>query len=225
MPLLGLPGSHLGAQESEPLRFEIVEGTGEAAVEIVDLFSDPSLVEAVRSGLPLRIRIRIQLWKDGFFDSQKGQHEWRATVLFDPLTRRYRLQTSEQSAAQVEVNTLFEARRALQFTLNVPLRPRESGKYYYTAGVEMETLSLSDLEELQRWLQGELVPAVAGDRDVEGALAKGFRRVLVRMLGLPAKRFQVQSPAFRVNLQQGGGGPPHDQSEESLKISSPTVGR
>jgi hypothetical protein len=197
--LLGLPGGHLGAQDAEPLRFEIVEGTGEAAVEIVDLFSDPSLVEAVRSGLPLRIRIRIQLWKDGFFDSQKGQHEWRASVLFDPLTRRYRLQTSEQAEAQIEVNTLFEARRALQFTLDVPLRPRESGKYYYTADVQMETLSLSDLEELQRWLQGELVPAVTGERDVEGALAKGFRRVLVRMLGLPARRFQVQSPPFRVN--------------------------
>jgi hypothetical protein len=173
-------------------------------VEIVDLFSDPGLVEAVVSGLPLRIRIRVQLWKDGLFDSQKGQHEWRATLLFDPLTRRFRLQTSEQTEAEVEVNTLEEVREALQLTLQIPLRPREKGKYYYIGEVEMETLSLSDLEELQRWLQGELAGAVAGEGDVDGALAKGFRRVLVRMLGLPAKRFQVQSPSFRV---EGGNGP------------------
>jgi hypothetical protein len=186
----------VGAQDDKPLRFEILPSTGQASVEIVDLFSDPALVEGVRSGLPLRIRIRIQLWKDGFFDNQKGQHEWRASVLYDPLTRRFRVQTSQQAGAAEEVNTLAEARDALQLTLAPPLRPRESGRYYYTAIVEMETLSLSDLEELQRWLQGELVPVVTGNRDVEGALATGFRRVVVRMLGLPTKRFQVQSPTF-----------------------------
>lgn len=202
--LLATSGSDLKAQEREPLRFNVVPGTGEAVVEITDLLSDESLVDAVTSGLPLRIRMRIQLWKDGFFDSQKGQYEWRATVLFDPLTRRFQIQTSERAEAEVEVNTLEEARQALQLTLAIPLRPRESGDYYYSAVVEMETLSLSDLEEVQRWLQGELVPVVAGEGDVEGALAKGARRVLVRMLGLPAKRFTANSPKFRVQLGSGG---------------------
>ena len=205
--LLGLPVSNLKAQESEPLRFHIVEETGEAVVDIVDLFSDAPLVEAVLSGLPLRIRVRVQLWKDGFFDNQKGQHEWRASILFDPFTRRFRVQSSERTGAEVEVNTLEEARAALELTLNIPIRPRESGRYYYIAAVEMETLSLSDLEELQRWLQGELAPVVAGDRDVEGALATGVRRVLVRMLGLPARRFQVQSPTFPVEFREGSEGP------------------
>lgn len=202
MALLGPRAEKLCAQEYEPLRFDIVMETGEAVAEVGDLFSDPSLVEAVQSGLPLRIRVRIQLWKDGFFDNQKGQHEWRASILFDPLTRRYRVQTSERSGAEIEVNTLGEAQEALALTLNIPLRPRESGRYYYIGKVEMETLSLTDLEELQRWLQGELAPVVAGEGDVEGALAKGFRRVLVRMLGLPAKRFQVQSPSFTVEIRQ-----------------------
>lgn len=194
--LLGLPVSNLEAQESEPLRFQILPETGEAVMDIVEIFSDESLVEAVLSGLPLRIWVRVQLWKDGFFDNQKDQHEWRASVLFDPLTRRYRVQSSERAGAEVEVNTLEEARGALQLSLDIPIRPREPGRYYYIAAVEMETLSLSDLEELQRWLQGELAPVVSGEGDVEGALATGFRRVLVRMLGLPAKRFQVQSRRF-----------------------------
>ena len=165
-------------------------------MDIVEIFSDESLVEAVLSGLPLRIWVRVQLWKDGFFDNQKDQYEWRASVLFDPLTRRYRVQSSERTGAEVIVNTLEEARSALQLSMNIPIRPREPGRYYYIAAVEMETLSLSDLEELQRWLQGELAPVVSGEGDVESALATGFRRVLVRMLGLPAKRFQVQSRRF-----------------------------
>lgn len=225
LALLGVQATSLGAQEPEPLRFDLAE-TGEAAVEIVDLFSDPSLVEAVLSGLPLRIRLRVQLWKEGFFDNQKGQHDWRASILFDPLTRRFRVQTSERAGAEVEVNTLEEARSALQVTLSIPLRPREPGRYYYIAAVEMETLSLSDLEELQRWLQGELAPVVVGEQEMEGALAKGFRRILVRLLGLPAKRFQVQSPSFRVPPGEGIGDP--DGSRMSLPFlrpSSPTAGR
>lgn len=216
LALLGSRAPGLGAQEEAPLRFIIVPGSGEAVVEMGNLFSDPSLVEAVQTGLPLRIRLGIQLWKDGFFDNQKGQYEWRASIVFDPLTRRYRVQTSERTGAEVEVNTLEEAQAALQLTLNVPLQPRETGRYYYVAAVEMETLSLSDLEELQRWLQGQLAPAVSGDQDVEGALATGVRRVLVRMLGLPAKRFQVQSPKFSVEIgEEGRGGQPRPSSSTS----------
>ncbi len=208
LALLSFQAPDLGGQEQDPLRFVIVPETGEAVVEIGNLFTDPELVEAVQSGLPLRIRLGIQLWKDGrIFDNQKGQYEWRASIIFDPLTRRYRVQTSERTGAEVEVNTLEEARAALQLTLSVPLRPRESGRYYYAATVEMETLSLSDLEELQRWLQGQLAPAVAGDQDVEGALATGVRRLVVRMLGLPAKRLNFRSPRFPVELEGGGGAP------------------
>jgi hypothetical protein len=202
------------------LRFNLVPETGEGLVEMTDLLSDQSLVDAVISGLPLRIRMRIRLWKDGFFDSQKGQYEWRATVLFDPLTRRFQIQTSDRASAEVEVNTLEEARQALHLTLPIPLRPRETGEYYYTAVVEMETLSLSDLEEVERWLQGELVPAVAGDQEVESALAKGARRVLVRMLGLPAKRFPAQSSKFRVELG-GGGNPGPGPGGEAVQGPSP----
>ena len=223
--LLGVPVTSLGAQEPEPLRFDILPETCEAMVRIVDLFSDPSLVEAVLSGLPLRIRLRVQLWKHGFFDNQKDQYDWRASILFDPLTRRYRVQTNERAGNEVEVNTLEEAQNALQLTLNIPLRPAESGRYYYIAAVELETLSLSDLEELQRWLQGNLAPVVAGEEEVEGALAKGVRRVLVRMLGLPAKRFQAQSPSCRVEEREGTGDLGGSHKSPFVRPGSPTAGR
>jgi len=226
LALLASSAQRLRAQEVEPLRFDVLSATGEAEVEILDLFSDPSLVEAVLTGLPLRIRLQVQLWKDGFFDNQKGLFEWRATILFDPLTRRFRVQTSERAESEEEVNTLAEAQRALQLTLDIPLRPREPGRYYYIAIVAMETLSLSDLEELQRWLKGDLAPVVAGDRDVEGALASGFRRLFVRLLGLPARRFQVQSPSFRIEEggREGEGGRPSTPSGP-LRPASSIAGR
>jgi len=203
---LGPGVSHLGAQDEAPLRFEIIQETGEATVEMGNLLGEGPLLEAVHSGLPLRIRVITQLWKDGFFDDEVARHEWRASVIYDPLTRRYRIQAAGQSGNTREVNTLEEARLTLQQTLDIPLRPREEGRYYYLADVEMETLSLSDLEELERWLQGELGPAVAGEDDVEGALARGFRRVLVRMLGLPNRKLRLRSPSFRVPERGQGVG-------------------
>jgi len=199
LAFLGFPASSLTAQDEAPLRFDIVPETGEAAVEVAYLLADQSLLEAIHSGLPLRIRILTQLWKDGFFDNVKGRYEWRASVLYDPLTRRYRVQTGTEEGVVHEVNTLEEARQTLQLTLDIPIVPSEEGRYYYEADVEMETLSLSDFEELQRWLQGELAPAMARDEDVQGAMARGVRRFLVRMLGLPARRFRVRSPTFEVH--------------------------
>lgn len=196
--LLGSQASSLAAQDEAPVRFDILEASGEAVIVVGGMLEDPGLLEAIHGGFPLRIRIRIQLWKEGFFDDLKGTFEWRASVLFDPLTRRYRVQTGADDGAIHEVNTLDEARDALQLDLEVPLRPRERGRYYYEAEIELQTLSLSDFEELQRWLQGELGPAVTGEEDVGGAMARGVRRLLVRMLGLPARRFQVRSPTFQM---------------------------
>ncbi len=204
--LLGLWAPALGAQERAPLVFSLDPETGAAGIEVGDLISDPRILEAVHSGLPLRIQVLVQLWRDGFFDDEEGRHEWRASLLYDPLTHRYRVQAGSNPDPGVEVNTLDEARASLQQTLFLPLRPRRPGRHYYIAHVEVETLSLSDLEELQRWLRGELAPAVAGEEEVQGALAKGFRRVLMRMLNLPARRFQVRSPSFEIRPSPPTGG-------------------
>ena len=96
----------------------------------------------------------------------------------------------------MSADTLPEVHDALRSGFHLPLRPREQGRYYYLGRVEVETLSLSDLEELQRWLRGDLAPAVVGDEAVQTAVGRGVRRALIRILGLPARRFRVRTPAF-----------------------------
>jgi hypothetical protein len=76
--------------------------------------------------------------------------------------------------------------------------PTRAGRYYYLAHLEIETLSLSDLEELERWLQGELGPAVGGGRSLTGAVGEGAKRLLIRLLGLPTRRVEARSDRFEV---------------------------
>jgi hypothetical protein len=195
------PPPAVGAQEGEALYLSVAPEDGRLDIRIGNLFEDEGLAEALHSGLPLRIRFVADLWKDGFFDSHKGQSEWRASVLYDPLEGRYRVATGEEGSVEVAVDSLPEVRAALQSRFSIALRPFESGRYYYLGKVEVETLSLSDLEELQRWLRGDLAPAVAGDEEIGSAMGRGVGRVFVRILGLHARRFRVRTPKFDMELR------------------------
>jgi hypothetical protein len=187
----------LAAQDDAPLTFSASSEGGRLQIHIGGLFEEPSLGRALHSGLPLRIRIVAELWKDGFFDSQKGRSEWRASVLYDPLEQKYRVATAS-GTAELSLDSIAAVREALESSFSLPLEPREEGRYYYLGEVQVETLSLTDLEELQRWLNGDLAPAVKGDQPMETAMGRGVRRVIVRMLGLPARRFKVRTESFDV---------------------------
>lgn len=197
---LAAPDPLAGQDDAEaPVRLETRPGTGALQVQLGDLLSDGGLRRAIHQGLPLRVGVRAELWQDRFFDSQRGVADWKASVVFDPVGQSYHVEV--QGGATETVASLADAGEVLQRRFELPLQPAGPGRYYYLVVVEMETLSLSDLEELQRWLRGDLAPAVAGEEDVEGAVARGVRRLFVRALGLPARRLRLRTPTFEI----GGG--------------------
>ena len=80
----------------------------------------------------------------------------------------------------------------------VALRPdRKGAQYYYNVILDVETLSVSDLDELQRWLNGELQPAVRGKRAPLSALRRGFGTLLSRVLGGEKRHYEARSGPFR----------------------------
>jgi hypothetical protein len=177
----------------EPFALRLDTDAGAVRVELAGVLAGPRLRESLDAGLPVRIRVVTELWRDGFFDSQVARHEWRATVRYDPLARSHRVELPGD--IRLEAASPEEVGQALESALDVPLRPNEPGRYYYLARMDVETLSLSDLEELQRWLSGELAPSL-GSPEVGSAVGRGLRRLLVRVLGLPVQRLQSRTPRF-----------------------------
>ena len=166
-------------------------------LRVRDILADKELEAAVRSGLPLRVRFRVELWRDGFIDDLIATEHWTSVVTFDALSERYVVRTRADARARVFPD-FAAARAAIETAYVVGLRPQQRGRYYFTGSADIETLSLSDLEELERWLKGELQPAVSGDRSIPGAIGQGARRLFIRVLSLPERRLEARSERFRV---------------------------
>lgn len=163
-----------------------------AVVRVRDILADDELAEAIRSGLPLRVRFRVELWRDAMFDELISTEQWTAVLTYDALSELYIVRT-RADATQARAFTDFNAARAvIETTYALSLRPQQRGRFYYMGSVDIETLSLSDLEELERWLKG------AGNRTLPGAIGQGARRLFIRVLSLPERRLEARSERFRV---------------------------
>jgi len=185
------------AQQRRPLTLE-VGGAAEQwrpVVRLRGVLRERALGEALESGLPLRFHFRVELWRKGAIDELVEARELSRAVLRAPLEAGY---TLEDGRTQRGFATLAATEAALEAAFQPPLRPDGRGRYYYLAVLDVETLSLSDLEELRRWLRGEARPAVAGRQPVGRAVESGLRRFFVRLLGLPARRYEVRSRSFTV---------------------------
>jgi Domain of unknown function (DUF4390) len=155
---------------------------------------------ALRSGLPLRLHYRVEVWRSrgAWFDTFERQAEWDLLVRHEPLLDQYTLLTFVGAARQERrYATLDALGAALAFAYQVNVRPAEEGRYYYAASLQVTTLSDSDLDELERFLAGD--PSQAADGENLGdALGRGATRLLLRLAGLPSLRLEARSQAFSV---------------------------
>lgn len=181
--------------QNQAVAVDVTEGA--PLVVVGPALDDDALEDAVRSGLPLRMRFTLELWRDEFFDDLVDQMSWTTVLGYEPIGRRF-LAGRVDGEALGRYTTYTAARAALERTYRPSIRPTRSGRYYYIVNLEIETLSLSDLEELERWLRGELQPAVRGGRSVGEAVGTGVKRLLLRVLDVPARRYQARSDRFRV---------------------------
>jgi hypothetical protein len=157
-------------------------------------------LSALRSGLPVRLHYRVEVWRsrDGWFDTFARQAEWDVLVRHEPLLDQYTLLTFVGAARQERrYATLDALGAALAFAYQVNVRPTEPGRYYYAASLQVSTLSDSDLDELERFLAGDLGRGEGGD-NLGDALGRGATRLLLRLAGLPSLRLEARSERFGV---------------------------
>jgi hypothetical protein len=172
------------------------------AIRAVDVLNDGQTRDLLRNGFPARLHFKMEIWHSGFpFSTLEGTDEWNVIVRFDPLQKRYRAARLHEDSVSVIGD--FEQYPALATALAapyvVPLVPKRRGSVYlYSATLDVEMLSLSDLDEVERWLRGEMGPAVRGEKDAGGAIGRGLRLFFVRLVGAERRHYQATSHQFKM---------------------------
>jgi Domain of unknown function (DUF4390) len=176
-------------------------GSRAPVVRSENLLGDGRWLSALRSGLPVRLHYRVEVWRSrgGWFDAFERQAAWDVVLRHEPLLDQYTVLTVVGGRVRERrYATLDALSTALGFAYQVSVRPAAAGRYYYAASMEISTLSDSDLDELQRFLEGDLDEVAQGQEGVGDALGRGATRFLLRLAGLPSLRLEVRSTTFEV---------------------------
>jgi len=182
------------AQRRVQLDVGVPVSANPATVTATGLFGDPDMRELVRSGFPASLRYRLELWRSGgLFNDLEGTHEWELIVQYDPTGQRYRVVRRE--AGRLEdlgsFATLSTAQAMLERPLKLTLAPqRQARRYYYNLVLDISALSVSDMDQLERWLRGVRGGSAAG------AIGSGMRTLMLRMLGGEKQHYERRSSTF-----------------------------
>lgn len=174
-------------------------------VRALDVVSDNETKSLLESGFPARLHFRIELWSAGrVFDVLKGTEEWDLFIYYEALGRKYRVVRVERDGESItsagQFNSFDEMIDEVERPQRVHVRPgAQRSRQYYIGVLDVESLSLTDLDEVERWLRGELQPAVRGDGNPGTALGRGIRRVFVRLLGAERRNLQARSRTFVIS--------------------------
>jgi hypothetical protein len=174
------------------------EGLRPPTVRAEHLLEDGVFDGALQNGFSVRFHFRLELWRKAtLFDHLERDAEWDAVVRLDPLTGEFDL---IRTGGDVEHYTaLGTVGRALSKSFTVELLPPSAGaatRYYYLATLEIASLSQSELDEVERWLRGDVSPAISSRGGLSNALAVGARRLLIRLSGLPRRVLEARTATF-----------------------------
>lgn len=168
------------------------------------ILSDGELQELLRNGFPARMHYRVELWSEArWFNDFKGSVEWDVVVKYDPLAKDYqvarRIESDSTWTPLGRFGQFTAAATAAERSYLAPISPpSRGGRYYYDVTLDVEMLSLSDLDELELWLKGEARQAVRGKRNPGTAVTRGVRTLMVRLLGAERRHYEARSATFRI---------------------------
>jgi hypothetical protein len=158
------------------------------------------LRDLLRGGFPARLHFRCELWRNERLNNTlDAAVEWDMLVRYDQLSKKYDVfrVVGDQASRLGRLDTIEEAEALLEKPFRIMAPPMRRGRsYYYDSSVDVEVLSLSDLDEVERWLRGEVRPALRGDRNPGTAVTRTVRTFFVRLLGGERRHYQTQTRSF-----------------------------
>ncbi|HEX9166578.1 MAG TPA: DUF4390 domain-containing protein [Gemmatimonadales bacterium] len=174
-------------------------GLRRPVVRTPDILRDPRWVESLQNSFPLRLQFRVEIWRvrTDWFDALEQAFEWETVVQYEPLVDQYAKTVlfggSPRSVQRFA--SLQELERDLERANVVSISAAGRGEYYFTASLQIRTLTDEEVEEMERFLAGD--PATDAAQQ-PGAVKRAARRLLLRFGGLPTESLEARSARFPV---------------------------
>ncbi len=169
-------------------------------VRAIGMISAKHTSELIRNGFPARLHFKIERWTGGGLANEvKSTADWEVIVEYDALNKIFRVvrATTDRAIVLGEYKELRDAEIKVAEAYEPLVAPPKAGqKSYYTVTLDVEAMSLSDLDEVRRWVKGELRPAMRGKRNPGTAVTTGVRRFFVKLLGGERVRYQANTGVF-----------------------------
>jgi hypothetical protein len=171
-------------------------------VQARHMLSQAKTREMLTASFPLRLHFRIELWSEGsMLNNIERTTEYDVVVRYSAMDKQYEVvQLVDDRPLSLGKYTRIEdaegavARRTRVAITPIPVKRRQ----YYLATLETRMLSLSDLDEVERWLRGDLQPGLTGAASPGTVLTRGLRTVAAKLLGSETREYEASSPSFRL---------------------------
>lgn len=171
------------------------------AVRSQSLVTDETTTDLLRNGFPARLHYRIERWSTGgWFDDIAAEAEWDVVVRYDALSKQFQVYrvVARKTVLLGSYATIQDADEAVGASFPAPISaPRRGRRSYYTLTLDIESLSLTELDEVEQWLRGEVKPAVRGKKNPGTAVGRGVKAVVVRLIGGEKRRYETRTGTFR----------------------------
>ncbi len=172
-------------------------------VQATHMLMGERIRELLLAGFPARFHFRVELWTEGrfFFDHLERATEFDMYARYLPVERTYEvLQVQDDRAMSLgRYVDVADAERALARPILAPIvAPRIGATMYYQASLVVEALSARDLDEVSRWLQGDVEPGITGKANPASIVSRGLRTLASRLLGGEKLEYESTTDRFRV---------------------------
>lgn len=199
-------GILLQAQQRPTLEIVLPEASQIAAtgpvVQARNMLSLSKVRELLAASFPLRLHFRVELWSEGsIINHIERTTEYDVVVRYTAMDKQYEViqlvndrPLSLGKYARIEDAEGAVARRTRVAITALSVRRRQ----YYLVTLETKMLSLTDLDEVERWLRGDLQPGLTGAASPGTIITRGLRTVAAKLLGSESAEYEASTPMFRV---------------------------
>ena len=200
-------GTSLAAQRSAGLRITLPDPISRVTVDgpVVtahDMLAGSRIRENLAAGFPARFHFRVELWSAGVLHNLERSLEYDVLVRYIALEKAYQVWLLDKDVAPFSLGKYTnadDAERAVVRPRRVPITaPAVRRSMYYRVTLAADNLQLSDLDELNRWVRGEVQPAISGDRNAGTGISRALRSILLRVLGGSTSEYAETSKSFQL---------------------------